>query len=154
MLYRWREDDINITSSDTSGVGPWNMSVSVTSNGEVYRELNQGHFKLLFIVDIATLGTFSGTSACIPVGAGHGEVSQMMSNSVLSHSENASHTFLLSDYIAPSVKRFGDGKNNSDFKVSYVIVFKGKRHVVFFDAMMSTQGCATPRTIGYLTVVV
>lgn len=140
----WVSSVVSLSHSSDDETGQ--LTVVASSNREIYRELG-GHFRIIINATILDIGNFNGTSECIEIGAAASTVIPLL-QSIPIHFANTSQsdTALLSDYLNVSVKRFGDGKIESNYQTKYLIQFSGNE-LWYLRTDVSVIGCTPLETI-------
>jgi len=139
----WFDSEVSLVASELDGIGPWNSSVSVFSNRRIYRG-DGGHFKLSIRGQSFEYGLFEGETDCIEIGSGGTEVLRIIRSALLTYD---SGNTTLNQLIDTVVKRYGNGKIESNFTTHYLFRFSG-RTLQSLAVNVSSEGCAPLETVG------
>ena len=132
---------------------PWNLEIGVSSNREIYRK-DGGHFRFLISGTDRNIGEFTADTPCVEIGAAASEVMQLVGDveveydvRIYDRPGNPTSPMTLSNRLGVAIKRYGDGKIESDFGTVYNVSFTSKT-VYELDVRVSQENCVPIQTVG------
>jgi hypothetical protein len=154
----WKEDSVDIVFGNTTFVGPtsnttldmsgYSVNVTVASNGQIYDDGDDGHFRLKFYIETSSYGDLSGTTECLPIHKNQDILQQTLLDSKLWLQNGTVHYFDFDQIVTSlKVKKFRHTYSTVSVVNSFIVTLDGKE-VKDFNTYITKSGCRTPRTQG------